>query len=141
MTYETAIRLNLQFANGAECRINARHDFSGHSQYNPAHGVMKAGLFGAKDHIMICGHTHSSGYGIIKDPASGITQHAIQVATYKIYDRYAKEKGFRDQNISPAVLTVIDPRKKDTDVGFVTVFHDIDIGVEYLEFLRAGQAI
>jgi hypothetical protein len=131
------VRLNLTFPNKREVRINARHDFSGHSIYNPAHGVTKALHFGVRDHIAICGHKHTSGYGVIKDPESGITMHAIQVASYKIYDRYAKEKGFRDQHLSPCVVTVIDPSLPNTHPDLVKVFWDAEAGAEYLTYLRS----
>jgi hypothetical protein len=103
------VRLNLVFPAGRNVRINCRHDFKGHSQYNPAHGVGKALLHGVRDHIAICGHKHTSGYTVLKDPDTGIVGHGIQVGSYKVYDRYAKEHGFRDQHISPCAVTVICP--------------------------------
>jgi UDP-2,3-diacylglucosamine pyrophosphatase LpxH len=118
----------------ATIRINARHDFSGHSQWNPAHGVMKAAQMGVKDHIMICGHKHTSGYSPIKCPDDDMITHCIQVGSYKVFDRYGREKGFRDQHISPAVLTVIDTTRPAN--GIVTVFHDIEEGVDFLKFKR-----
>lgn len=128
------VRLNLVFSNKREVRVNAHHDFAGHSQWNPAHGAMKAAQMGFRDHILVNGHKHVSGYGLVKCPATGVISHCIQVASYKIYDRYARDKGFRDQFISPSVLTVIDP---DADsMGLVTVFHSIDEGVDYLKFKR-----
>lgn len=39
-------RLNLVFPNGREVRINARHDFAGHSQWNTVHGASKAAQMG-----------------------------------------------------------------------------------------------
>src|SRR5262249_4466190 len=65
------VRLNLQFPNGKQVRINARHDFRGHSMWNPAHGPAKAVHMGWRDHILSCGHLHISGYQLLKDPASG----------------------------------------------------------------------
>ncbi len=132
-------RLNLRFPNGREVRVNARHDFAGTSQWNPAHGPMKAAQMGTHDHIMVCGHKHKSGYGVIKDPANGVISHAIQVASFKVYDRYAMERGFRDQHISPACLTVIDPDAAD-EVGLVQVFWDAELGAEFLRWLRAKRA-
>lgn len=129
-------RLQLEFPNKKTIRINARHDFAGHSMWNPAHGIAKAVQMGWRDHILTAGHKHISGYQILKDPSSGLISHAIRVAGYKIHDRYAKEKGLPDQNISPAVITVIDPTKADNDPGLVSVFHNIDIGVDYLKWLR-----
>ena len=129
-------RLELQLPSGHRPRINARHDFAGHSQYNPAHGPMKALLFGIRDHIAICGHRHKSGHGVLKDPASGIICHTIQVSSYKIYDRYAREKGFRDQSLSPCVMTVIDTRLAEDHPDFITLWWDPEHGADYLRFIR-----
>lgn len=130
-------RLGLRFGNGRVVRVNARHDFAGHSQYNPAHGPTKAVLFGVRDHIAISGHRHKSGYGIIKDPDSGIACHAIQVASYKIYDRYARDKGFRDQSLSPCVVTVIDPALPDSHPDMVKVFWSPEEGADFLRWKRS----
>ena len=134
---ETNVRLSLMPPRGGEVRVNVRHDFAGHSQYNPAHGSMKAALFGAKDHILVNGHTHQSGLGVIKDPHSGIVCHCVQVASYKIFDRYAKEKGFRDQHISPCAVTIIDPDANEASK--VQVFWDPEPAAEYLTWLRAKR--
>lgn len=128
------VRFKLVFPNGRECRVNARHDFAGTSQWNPAHGAMKASQMGFHDHILVNGHRHISGYGKVKDPSDGTISHCIQVASYKVHDRYAKDKGFPDQHIAPAVLTIIDPERPEC--GFVTVFDDIEEGVEYLRWKR-----
>lgn len=130
------VRLELQFPNGNTCRINARHDFSGHSQYNPAHGPMKASMFGVRDHIAVAGHKHISGHGVVKNPDDGSLCQSFLVAGYKIFDRYALEKGFRDQHISPGVFTLIDPRLPNTHPDFVTFFWSLERGVEYLKYLR-----
>ena len=96
---------------------------------------------GIGDHIIISGHLHISGYQIIKQPNSGLISHALRVASYKIYDSYAKERGLRDQNISPAVMTVINPERADDDPGLVTVLHDIETGVDFLKFLRRKSKV
>jgi len=134
-------RIGLEFSNGKKVRVNARHNWSGHSQWNPAHGPAKAALMGIGDHIIISGHLHISGYQIIKQPNSGLISHALRVASYKIYDSYAKERGLRDQNISPAVMTVINPERADDDPGLVTVLHDIETGVDFLKFLRRKSKV
>jgi hypothetical protein len=136
----SSARLKLQFPNGREVIVNARHDFAGHSQYNPAHGVAKALMFGVRDHIAVAGHRHVSGYGIIKDPDTGRVCHALQVASYKLLDRYALEKGFRDQRISPAAFTVIDPGLPETHPDMVKLFWDPVEGVEYLNWRRQRAA-
>lgn len=134
------VRLELNFPTGAPVRINARHDFAGHSMWNPAHGQMKAATMGYRDHITISGHKHTTGYGVLKDGATGITCHAIQVASYKVYDRYAKERGFRDQTLSPSCLTIIDPTLHPQHPDLVKVYWDPEEGADVLSFLRRRKA-
>lgn len=130
-------RLNLKFPNGKSVRINARHDFSGHSMWNPAHGPMKAVQGGWRDHILTCGHKHTSFVGgPLKDPSTGLLSWAIRCAGYKTYDRYAEENGLPDQNAFPACVTIIDPRYADDDTRLVTVIPDVQEGAEFLKFKR-----
>lgn len=133
------VRIALRFPGRREVRVNCRHDFAGRSQYNPAHGPMKALFFGVRDHVAIAGHQHESAYGVLKDPDSGITMHAIRVASYKVYDRYAREHGFRDQTLSPCAVTVIDPRLPPTHPGLVKVFWDAEEGADYLTWSRGRR--
>jgi hypothetical protein len=138
--YESSeVRIALRFPNKREVRINARHDFEGSSQWNPAHGPMKAAQLGVRDDIVICGHKHKSGYSILKAPGEDRLIHCIQVASYKLFDRYARSKGFRDQHISPAVLTIIDPAATQP-LGLVRVEHDVDQGMEIFRWLRKKRA-
>ena len=129
------VRMSLAFANGREVRVNARHKFPGTSIYNPAHGPMRAALFGWRDHILTCGHLHKTGYGLLKCPVTGMISHALQIATYKIYDQYAIELGLPDQNISPNCTTVIDPEATN-DVNLVTIFWDLETAADFLTYLR-----
>lgn len=136
---DSEARLGLKFPNGREVRINVRHDFAGHSMWNPAHGAMKAAQLGLHDHINVNGHRHASGYGVIKDGANGTISHCIQVASYKVYDRYAMEKGFRDQNISPCAVTVIDPDARN-EASLVQVFWEPELAADFLTWLRKKRA-
>jgi hypothetical protein len=136
----SSARMQLEFPGGRTVIVNARHDFAGHSQYNPSHGPMKALMFGVRDHINVAGHRHISGYGVLKDPDTGRVCHAVQVASYKILDRYALEKGFRDQRISAAAFTVIDPALPDTHPDMVKLFWCPEEGVEFLTWLRKRRA-
>jgi hypothetical protein len=129
-------RIALRFPNGAEVRINARHDHSGSSIWNPAHGPMKAAIMGTRDHVYVAGHKHESAYSVLKDPISGIAMHAIKVASYKVYDRYAKDKGFRDNSLSPCAVTVINPALPETHPDLVKVFWEPEEGANYLKYLR-----
>lgn len=130
-------RLELAFPNGKAVRVNARHDFSGHSMWNPNHGPVKAIKGGWRDHILTCGHKHETGFGPpIKDPASGLISWPLRCAGYKRHDRYADELGLPDQNISPAILTVIDPQYADDDPRLITPFLSAEEGAEFLTWKR-----
>ena len=130
------IRVGLQFPSGLEVRINARHDFDGASQWNPVHGLMKAASLGTRDHLLVAGHRHISGEGMVKDPTTGIICHCLRVASYKAFDRYAKERGFRDQSCGPAAFTVINTKLPETHPDLIKVYWDPEEGVDYLTFLR-----
>jgi len=97
---------------------------------------MRALQAGVRDHIALAGHRHESAYGVLKDPDSGITMHAIKVASYKVYDRFARDKGFRDQHLGPAALTIINPELPDAHPDLVKVYWDPEYGADMLTFLR-----
>jgi hypothetical protein len=119
-------------------RVNSRHDFRGHSMFNNAHGPMAAFQRGWQDHILTCGHKHTSGYGVVKDPASGLVGHCIRVAAYKKIDDYAKAGDFPDGNISPSVTCVIQPQEPDDSPKCVQVFHDTEEAADFLTWKRAS---
>lgn len=137
---EWAARLNLRFPNGTTCRVNARHDFPGSSQWNTAHGPGKAAQMGWRDHILTCGHRHTSGYMPIKDPASGLVSHALRVASYKIADPYAVQNGFLDLNISPCASTIINPYLPDEHGDKIKVYYSTEEAADYLKHLRRRYA-
>jgi hypothetical protein len=133
-------RLNLTTPSGRAIRVNARHDFKGHSQWNANHGAMKAAKMGWRDHILTCGHTHVSGFGYEKDPATGLISNCIRVASYKTYDRYADEKGFPNQTIFVCPVTILQPQYADDDPRLITFFPDPEQGADFLTFLRRRKA-
>lgn len=129
-------RLELAFPSGAPFTINARHDFAGGSQWNPTHGPMKAATMGVRDDLFTCGHKHISGYGVLKDPITGKVCHALQIGSYKLIDRFAQDRGFRDQTLGPAALTVIRPDLHLAHPDRCKVFWEPEEGAEYLTFQR-----
>ena len=129
-------RMNLRFPNGKTVRINARHMFKGNSIWNTAHGVSRAAQTGWRDHILTCGHTHVSGYQVLKDPSSGLISHALQVASFKNIDNYANKLGLDDKNIFNCPVTVIDPRRKDDDPRLITTIFHPETGSQYITYLR-----
>lgn len=106
-------RVALCLPDGERIVINCRHDFTGRSQYNPAHGVVKAAMFGHRDDLLLAGHTHQFGYSPIKCPSTGKVSHAIRLASYKVIDEYALERGFPDANVSEACVAIYDPLTDD----------------------------
>ena len=129
-------RMRLVFPNGKSITINARHTFKGNSQWNTAHGVAKAAQMGWSDHILTCGHTHVSGYQVIKSPSTGLISHALQVASFKIMDNYADKLGLDDKNIFNCPVTIIDPQYDDDDNRLITTIFNPEEGCEFLKYKR-----
>jgi hypothetical protein len=134
------MRLGVTFPNKRVIRVNARHDFGGHSQWNTAHGPAKAAQLGWRDHILSCGHLHISGYNVLRDPASGLISHALRVGSYKTFDRYAEEKGLPNQTFMVAPVTVIRPQFADDDNRLITVFFEPETAAEFLTWLRKRKS-
>lgn len=137
-TYEEwGVRAGLKFPNGKEVRINARHDFSGHSMWNPNHGPMKAIMSGWRDHVATAGHKHVAFItGPLADPATKLLSWTIRSAGYKRIDRYAKELSLPYQAPFPTGVTIFDPQYADDDPRLVTVFADLEMAADFLKFLR-----
>lgn len=129
-------RLELQLPSGRTFRISARHEWPGTSMWNAAHGPSKAVQMGHRDHIVTCGHQHTSGYQVLKDPMTGLISHAIRVASYKVYDKYADEKGLRDGHIFCCPVTILRPQFADDDVRAVTTFFEPEVAADFLTHLR-----
>lgn len=133
----TSLRVALTTPKGRAITIGARHRFSGNSQWNPAHAVMKAAQMGWRDTILIGGDKHISGDGLVRDPDTGRLTWCYQVAAFKVVDDYGDELGLPDKHVSPAVAFVVDPARADDDPQLVTAFHDPEAAVRYLKMLRS----
>jgi hypothetical protein len=141
VTYEAhGVRLGLLLPNGRQIRINARHDFQGKSQYDPAFGVAKAARWGWRDHILVAGHLHISGYHPVKDPMSGLLSHAIRVGSYKTHDRYAEERGLPHQTFTVCPTAIIDPDQPDDSARCITVIFDPEEAADFLTWKRRKWA-
>jgi hypothetical protein len=119
-------RMRVVLPSGAEFTMNVRHDFPGGSQFNPAHALVRQTLFDHRDHILACGHRHTSGYIPIwhNDPAR--LCHGFRVGTYKDFDHYAKEKGFKESNWARSMAAVIDPDFADDPVRYIKPFFSLN---------------
>lgn len=138
--YEDHVRMAINFPNGNEVRINARHNFKGNSVWNPVHGASKHFQKRNRDHILVQGHTHSSGYTILKEEQSGLLGHIFLVSGYKEIDRYAVEGDFEDKTFANGVFIVIDPSKNESDPDMIKHFWSAEDGNKYLQWLRTRAA-
>jgi transposase-like protein len=130
-------RMALTFPNKRQVTMRAHHQFKGHSQWNTAHSISKAATMGYRDNILLAGHRHISGYQQVVDPSSGLISHCIQVGSYKIADDYPQAHGMIPQQISPSVVTIIDPAA-NRETALVQVFTDTELAADFLTYLRKG---
>lgn len=131
---DNEVRVALHVNDLPAVTAHARHSWQGRSMWNPGHGTQRAAQMGARDDVLLGGHTHVSAYGMVKQQGTDSVTHCVQVASYKIHDQYARDLGLRDQHISPAVLIILDPAA--TGAGRVLVFHDIEQGAKVLQAMR-----
>ena len=129
-------RMQVHLPAGASFTMNVRHDFPGGSQFNPAHALVRETLFNFRDHILACGHRHTSGYIPIfhNDPVR--LCHGFRVGTYKDFDHYAAEKGFKESNWARSMAAVIDPDQAHDPVRFIKPFFSLEEAADYLTYLR-----
>jgi len=128
-------RVALDFPNGRQCRIHARHTFPGNSIYNPVHGAIRQARFAGEDHIYISGHIHDWAYTIMENPIKDLIWHAVQLAAYKKVDDFTDQLGKEPKRYGEACVTVINPNAK-VENQFVSVFWDVAQGAEFLTWLR-----
>jgi hypothetical protein len=129
-------RLQLNLPVGASVFMHIRHDFPGGSQFNPAHALVRETLFGFRDHIMMCGHRHHTGYIPVWHNDPRRLCHGFRLGTYKDMDHYAAEKGFQDGNWARSMAAVIDPDHAHDPVRFVKAFFSLEEAAEYLTWRR-----
>jgi len=129
------VRLNLTFPAGRDCRIWAAHDFKGHSQWNPLHGLMKRAAFGGSAHVYVAGHKHNWAAFHTEDDQTGQIYWTLRARGYKTLDDHAEHLGFGIQEEGAAMTIIVDPEPK-TETGFVTAFADLEEAAEYLTWKR-----
>lgn len=138
LVQEHGVRLKLEFPGGQSVRIHTRHDFPGHSQFNPVHGLRKEHLFGLRDHINIAGHKHIDTYAAVPSP-EGYVQHMLRVSGYKGHDDYAKAGNFQIMKMAPTCALIIDPTAR-MPAELVKPFWDMAEAADYLTFKRRRAA-
>lgn len=128
-------RIRFRHPNGSETTMHARHDFSGSSIFNPLHALKKETLHGYRDDILIAAHRHH-GADARDINGDGAPFVMVRTAGYKVSDSYAFEKGFHSKPLHPAVMIVVDPDKPKTAHDRVWVAPTIEVGADYLDFMR-----
>ena len=131
---EHGVRLELRFPNGEPIRIHCRHDFPGHSQFNPLHGLRKEHLFGLRDHINIAGHKHIDSAAVVPSP-DGYMQWMFRVSGYKGHDDYAKQLNLQPMKMAPTLAMIIDPTSKNL-AERVKPFWCLEEAADFLTFKR-----
>jgi hypothetical protein len=127
-------RFELRFPGGARIKVCAHHDFKGSSIWNVIHAQTRAARLYYRDDLLISGHRHISGYGMIAH-VDGTVSHLVQCGSYKRHDDFGLKIGATPHHISPSVLTVIDPAAGPA--GRVLVYHDRNQGAAVLAALRS----
>jgi hypothetical protein len=90
-----------------EFRVWSRHQWSGHSKYNPTHGQENAARFDDPNFdIYVGAHTHR-GSMFREFIHKGERKAAIQTGTYKVEDDYALERGFSRNDASTACALIL----------------------------------
>lgn len=127
-------RIRLDLPEGDPVRIWARHTFPGHSQWNKAHGPVKAAKMGGyRADVFVAGHKHTWAQHT-EEGTDGQTWTALQVGAYKRIDDYADKLGYAREQHGAAVLLVVRP--KIVGPGRITPFWDVESGRDYLTWLR-----
>ena len=132
------VRLSLNFPAGQSVRIHARHDFPGHSQFNPTHGLAKEHLFGMRDHINLAGHKHIDSIAAVPSP-EGFVHWMARVSGYKLHDDYAKQGNFKEMKMAPALGLLIDPEAR-MPAELVKPFWCLEEAADFLAYKRRRAA-
>jgi hypothetical protein len=134
------VRLGIALPTGRVIRVNARHDFKGHSQFNTTHGIGKAAQMGWRDHVLTAGHTHVSGIQVVRDPMTGLISHCLRIGSYKLLDRFADERGLPDQTFQVCPVVVVRPQFSDDDNRLLTTFFEPETAADFLTWLRSRKS-
>jgi transposase-like protein len=117
----------------AEWKINAAHDFPGHSMWNRLHSPMRrAKMTGHNADLFIAAHRHTFALGEEQDEHSGRVSWLARAKGYKAIDTYANNLGYGDQqDRGQSIAAVCNP-----STGRMQCFSDLDEAAAYLAWLR-----
>lgn len=136
---EAGARMELRFPRGEPIRIVARHDFPGTSQWNRAHGPMKAAKMDSWGHVYVQGHRHM--WAVHQEEgADGVHRTALMVRGYKRCDSYADSKGYQEHEHGEVITTILQPTHAHP-CERVKVYHDIEEAADVLGYLRRRAGV
>lgn len=124
-------RVKLVFPNGREIVIHARHKFNGNSMWMTQFGQIKAAQLDGTSDIYVGGDKHVSGYSNGIHPGTKRMYHALQVASYKVYDDYPIELGLMSKQLYTCPVAIINPKATD-DLNLIRWEFDPFEGAERL---------
>jgi hypothetical protein len=128
--------VRLEFPNGRQIMIHARHKFPGHSQWTKQFGQIKAATLGGQADIYVGGDKHVSGYSNGWHDGQKRMWHAIQVASYKEIDEYPVELGLNPADLYQCPVAVIDP-KATSPLNLIRWEFDPHEGAKRLAWIRS----
>lgn len=132
---EWRAKMQLKLPNGRNVDICAAHDFPGNSQWHPIHGVSKRAMLDGASDIYVCGHRHVSGYTHGYHEGNDRVWHAVRVASYKQFDKYADQLNVTEQALYVCPVALIDPEAKDP-INFIRWEFDPFEAAERLKWMR-----
>jgi predicted phosphodiesterase len=94
-------------------RVHLKHDFKGHSDWNPTHGPLKAAFKESDADLLVCGHRHIWGTQSFEVGGNGRVAHVARARGYKWADSFALEKGFTGTEHGAGVVAIFDPSATD----------------------------
>ena len=131
-------RCVLHTPSGETFNVHLRHDFPGHSMWNPAHGPARAAQMGyGDDDLLAAGHIHSGAYMKLVNVDERVN-HAVRLSAYKRYDDHATAKGFRPQNLWEGAVAIFDPYAEDRRDRVLVL--GVEQGVRILRMMRGDWA-
>ena len=132
---DAGVRIAFRHPGGNETRLHARHDFNGHSQFNPLHALKKETFQGFRDHIIVAGHRHiGADAGDVH--GDGCSFQMVRVSGYKVNDAYRHTLGLHAKPIHPAALIIVDPDEPDTSRARAFCAPTVEEGADYLDWKR-----
>lgn len=113
-----------------------RHNFPGHSKYHPTHGILAWALERWQgEHAYWGGHIHCSGHMLLQRDWMGESRavNLVQLHSYKKIDGYAKEGGFRENQVLETPILLV-----NASTGEQFLVPEFERGVMLLKTLRAA---